>query len=197
MADRDTEFWNDLAPTYDEGPDHGMRDPSVRAAWLYLLRDHLPDAPSDIVDLGCGTGTLSVLLAHEGHRVRGVDSATRMVQAARAKAQHAGVSALFEHADAADPPYEAASCDVVLVRHVLWALLEPEVAVARWATLLRPGGRFVVIEGTWHTGGGLAVVDVTRLVGLHASSVTVHRLDDPALWGGPLTDERYLVVGTL
>jgi 2-polyprenyl-3-methyl-5-hydroxy-6-metoxy-1,4-benzoquinol methylase len=38
-----------------------------------------------VLDVGCGTGSLSALLAAAGHRVTGVDLAPRMIEQARAK----------------------------------------------------------------------------------------------------------------
>lgn len=121
MTDLGPDYWNAQATTFDQGPDHGLLDPDIRMAWRSLLLEHLPSAPVDLVDLGCGTGTLSVLLAREGYRVRGVDSAIEMVRAARRKAIAAGLGATFALGDAGDLPYTPSSCDVVLVRHVLWA----------------------------------------------------------------------------
>jgi SAM-dependent methyltransferase len=82
----------------------------------------------------------------------------------------------------------------VLVRHVLWAMPDPDAALARWVGLLVPGGRLVLVEGRWWTGGGLAAAEVEALVRRHRDEATVTPLDDPDLWGGPITDERYLVV---
>lgn len=56
-------YWDRQAATFDEDPDHGLRDPLVREAWTSLLLPLLPPAPASVVDLGCGTGSLSVLLA--------------------------------------------------------------------------------------------------------------------------------------
>ena len=184
------------AATYDDEPDHGLLDPCVRGAWLLLLRSHLPPCPADIVDLGCGTGTLSVLLVQEGYRVRGVDTAREMVRAARRKAAEADVCVTFELGDAGDPTYAPATCDVVLVRHVLWALPDPVRAIGRWVTLLRPGGRLVLIEGSWHTGGGISVGDCEQVLRRHRSTVVIKQLDDDNLWGGPIPDERYLALST-
>ena len=103
---------------------------------------------------GCGTGTLSLLLAEEGHAVTGVDFSPAMVERARAKAGHV---AAFHVGDAAEPPLEPAAYDVVLSRHVLWALPDPAAALERWIGLLGAGGRLVLVEGRWHTGGGLTV----------------------------------------
>ena len=145
-------YWDAEAARFDEEPDHGLRDPAVRAAWLALLRDHLPEPPVDVLDLGCGTGSLTLLAAELGHRVAGIDIAPAMVAAARTKLASAGASATVELGDAADPPGDAGTYDVVLARHVLWALPDPSAALARWVRLLRPGGRLVLVEGRWWTG---------------------------------------------
>lgn len=197
MTDHDEQrdYWDAEAPAFDDQPDHGLGDPATREAWRQLLAAHLPMPPADVVDLGCGTGTLSVLLAEAGHRVRGVDLSPAMVERARGKATDAGLEVGLAVGDAAHPPYDAASVDVVLCRHVLWALPEPAAVLARWVRLLRPGGRLVLVEGRWHTGGGIGAATCRGLVEAHADQVDVVPLTDEIYWGGPITDERYLVVG--
>jgi ubiquinone/menaquinone biosynthesis C-methylase UbiE len=189
-----TTFWDEQATTFDDEPDHGLRDPDVRAAWANLLLPLMPSSSSEVVDLGCGTGSLSVLLAEAGHRVRGVDSAVRMVAAASAKARAAGVEAEFVHGDAAEPPCAPASADVVLVRHVFWAMPDPAAALKAWVRLLRPAGRLVLVEGHWSTGAGLTADECEALVRGVREEATVTRLDDPAVWGREIDDERYLLV---
>ena len=186
--------WDREATTFDDEPDHGLRDSVTRDAWRRLLLAALPPAPADVADLGCGTGTLTVLLAEAGHRITGIDSATAMVAAARAKAAAAGVAVRLEAGDAAAPGLAAGSFDAVLCRHVLWALPDPDAALARWCGLLRPAGRLVLVEGCWSTGAGLTAAQTEALVRRHRDQVDVQPLTDPALWGRPVTDERYLVV---
>lgn len=147
-----------------------------------------------MVDLGCGTGTLSALLAQDGHRVRGLDFAPAMVDAARAKHTAARLDVEVVVADAGDPPYDEGSVDVVLVRHVLWAMPDPAQALRRWIALLRPGGRLVLVEGRWHTGGGIGAEDCAALVGAQREHVEVRLLPEEVFWGGPITDERYVLV---
>ena len=194
MRDTDRDFWDEQAATFDDEPDHGLGNDRTREAWRDLLVKHLPPAPADIVDLGCGTGTLSVLLAREGFRLRGLDFAGSMVAAAESKAASAGVDVAFAQGDAAEPPYKAGSCDVVLSRHVLWALPDPARALARWVGLLRPGGRLVLIEGQWFTGAGLSAAVCETLLREHREAVEVTFLRDPVYWGSEITDERYLAV---
>jgi SAM-dependent methyltransferase len=189
-------YWDSQAAQFDEAPDHGLRDPDTRAAWRELLLSLLPPPPADVLDVGCGTGTLMVLLAEAGFRVHGIDLSPRMVTAAQAKLAAAGVHATVNVADASEPPGAADAYDVVLSRHLLWALPDPGRAVRNWAQLLRPTGRLVLIEGRWHTGGGLSAAETTGLVRPWVTSVDVELLADPKLWGGPIRDERYVVVGT-
>jgi SAM-dependent methyltransferase len=188
-----SELWDSEAATFDDEPDHGLRDPAMRAAWLELLTAHLAPPPTRIADLGCGTGTLSVLLADAGYAVDGVDFSPEMVARARAKAAgRDGVT--FAVADAGTPPLEAAAYDAVLCRHVLWVLPDQPAALERWIGLLRPPGHLVLVEGLWHTGAGLKATRTEELLRGAGRQPTTYPLNDDVYWGGPITDERYLVV---
>ncbi|MEU3758894.1 class I SAM-dependent methyltransferase [Streptomyces albogriseolus] len=194
-TDPDGVDWDARAATFDEEPDHGLRDPRVRAAWAARLREWLPARPGDVLDLGCGTGSLSLLAAEQGHRVTGVDRSPAMVQLARQKL--AGRHAVFLTGDAARPPVDGERYDAVLVRHVLWTLPEPDRALRRWRDLLRPGGRLVLVEGVWGTVSpvGIPADRLTALLAPLTARVRVERLSgDPALWGREVDDERYAVV---
>lgn len=186
-------LWDAEAASFDEAADHGLRDPGTRAAWRELLLGLLPPAPARVADLGCGTGTLALLLADEGYTVDGVDLSPAMVALARAKAAGRPDVTVVE-ADASAPPLAPASYDVVLSRHVLWAMPAPEEALRRWAGLLVPDGLLVLVEGSWHTGAGLAARRTEKLLdGLGRPHRTRH-LPEAVLWGREIDDERYVVV---
>lgn len=187
--------WDAAATTFDDEPDHGLRDPDVRLAWADRLRAWLPPRPCDVLDLGCGTGSLSLLAAEQGHRVTGVDLSPAMVALARAKL--AGRDAVFLVGDAAAPPVGEDRFDTVLVRHVLWALPDPGRALRHWRELLRPGGRLVLVEGVWGTVSpvGIPADRLTALLAPLAGQAGVERLsDEPRLWGRAVEDDRYAVV---
>ncbi|MCB0003845.1 MAG: methyltransferase domain-containing protein, partial [Anaerolineae bacterium] len=78
--------WDLAAAAFDQEPDHGLRSPLVRAAWTALLSRWLPDRDVAILDTGCGTGSLSVVMAGLGHRVTGIDLSPAMIAQARTKA---------------------------------------------------------------------------------------------------------------
>lgn len=188
------EAWDREAAEFDSEADHGLRDPAVRQAWDALMGRLLPEAPARVVDMGCGTGSLSVLLAERGYAVTGVDLSPKMLAVAQAKAQTAGVVVDFGLADATDPDLPTGSFDVVLSRHVIWALPDPGAAFRRWLRLLSPGGTVVMVEGRWSTGAGLTAAALRELVEKDASEVTVETLSDPRLWGKRISDERYALV---
>jgi SAM-dependent methyltransferase len=184
------ELWDREAASFDDEADHGLADPRTRAAWRHLLLEVLPPAPARVADLGCGTGTLTRLLTDEGYAVDGLDFSPEMIRRARAKVPEA----TFTVGDAADPALEPAAYDVVLSRHVLWAMPEPVAAFARWVRLLKPDGMVVLVEGRWGTGAGLTAVDAERIVRTARAEVAVRPMPEAVYWGKEIQDERYLLI---
>jgi ubiquinone/menaquinone biosynthesis C-methylase UbiE len=118
--------WNRRAAHYDEDFGHSIRTPAERAAWDRILDLVLPAAHAlEALDIGCGTGFLSLELGSRGHRVTGVDFAPLMIAQARRKAAERHVAIRFEEADAEQLPFPAASFDTAVSRHLLWTLPNP------------------------------------------------------------------------
>jgi hypothetical protein len=67
-------------------------------------------------------------------------------------------------------------------------------ALEAWLRLLLPGGLLLLVEGRWSTGAGLTAQEAGQAVLRHRTDATITALTDPALWGAPVTDERYLLV---
>lgn len=204
-------YWNAAAPDFDAEPDHGLRSPETRAAWAELLTGRLPAHPADVLDVGCGTGSLSLLTAEAGHRVTGVDLSSRMIEQARAKFAAAGLAGRFLVGDAAVPPTGDERFDVLLCRHLVWTLPDPCAALREWTGRLRPGGTLILVEGRWRESGqagveyvagaetlpwhgGVSAADLSAAVRPLVTDLCVEPLTEkPALWGGQVTDERYIL----
>ncbi len=190
-------YWDDAAESFDREPDHGLADPLVRHSWINLLTRSLPHTQASVVDIGCGTGSLSLIAAELGHTVTAIDVSPAMIRRAEAKARAAQQDVTFNVMDAADPQLPAGAHEVVMCRHVLWALPEPSKVLERWTRLLTPGGRLILIEGYWHTDVGLHAEQVVNALPSSLTDVRVENLSDaPKLWGAEVTDERYLVVAS-
>jgi len=153
MADQNTNlensriFWDNAATTFDNEPDHGLRQPAIRQAWMTLLQTTLLPSLTTVLDIGCGTGSLSLVLTDLGHTVTGVDFSPEMIARATEKATHATSPIQFRVMDASQPDFPAQHFDAIVCRHLLWALPQPEDALQRWVELLKPQGRLILIEG--------------------------------------------------
>lgn len=192
------QYWDGAAATFDDEPDHGLRDPLVRQAWLDLLLPWLPESPATLLDIGCGTGSLTVLLAELGYTLTGIDLSSAMLAQAQAKAQKAGQAIVFHVMEATNPALPAHAFDLILCRHLLWALPAPHQVLQNWGHLLKPGGRLLLIEGYWHTGGGLHAQEVIAALPSTMTNVVVQPLNtQPVLWGGAVSDERYLIIADM
>ncbi len=187
--------WDEAADSFDNEPDHGLRNEVVRTAWTALLHSHLPAPPASILDIGCGTGSLSVVLAELGHHVIGIDLSPAMITLARQKAASKGYAIQFQVMDAAFPQFEAQQFEVIVCRHLLWALPDKEQVLQRWADLLKPDGRFLLVEGFWHTGAGLHTDEIVSALPVGMTQIAIQDLAaQPDLWGSKVTDERYMIV---
>jgi SAM-dependent methyltransferase len=189
------QYWDTQADTFDQEPDHGLHDPGVLAAWTTLLTQALPFPPASVLDIGCGTGSISLLLARRGYNVTGIDLSEAMIARATAKTHAAGYDLPFRVMDAFTPSLSPRQFDVIVCRHLLWALPDPALALERWVALLVPGGRLVLIEGVWGTGAGLPSQQIVAALPALCPCVTVSNLSrQSALWGRDVTDERYLIL---
>ena len=188
-------YWDGAAERFDDEPDHGLADPAARRAWTDLLAKLLPGEQANVLDVGCGTGSLSLVAAGLGHRVTGIDVSPEMIRRAEAKTRSAGRNVTFSVMDAANPSLAAGDYNVLMCRHVLWALPEPAAVLERWTRLLAPGGRLVLIEGYWHTNAGLHADQVVSALPPSMTGVVVEYLSDQSeLWGGVVADERFAMV---
>ncbi len=204
------QHWDRRAADFDLEPSHGLITDAQAHAWRRLIARFAGTEPLDVLDIGCGTGFLSLLFAAQGHRVTGADVAPTMLARARDKATAQELAINFIEADVETLDLAAASQDLVVERHVIWTLPHPEVALDTWRRLLRPGGRLILIEGHWGPAerreeynqiydclplfGGRPSSEMTRLVRAHGfASVSVEPLMDPALWTAPPDHPCYLL----
>jgi hypothetical protein len=71
---------------------------------------------------------------------------------------------------------------------------DPAATLRRWIGLLEPGGRLVLVEGSWSTGAGLTATRTVELVESTGREAELTMLPEAAYWGREIDDERYVVV---
>jgi SAM-dependent methyltransferase len=192
------QYWDNEAGTFDDEPDHGLKDPVVLTAWTGLLQSWQPAPLAKLWDIGCGTGSLSIVLAKLGHQVTGIDLSPKMIAQARAKAAKAGLPISFEVMGAAQPKFPKHSFNGLVCRHVLWMLPDLTAVLKTWNDLLKPGARVLLIEGFWHTGGGLHAEELLAALPSRWQNISVVDLSARAeFWGKEVSDERYAIMAEL
>ncbi len=201
------QHWGQRAATFDDAPNHGLHSDEQTSGWLERLRAWSELGMLEVLDVGCGTGFLALLLAQLGHTVTGVDIASAMLDRAREKASAQGLTVEFRLSDGDQLPFPDASFDLVVERHVIWTMPEPARALEDWLRVLRAGAHLVLVEGDWRSTGHpdyASIRDALPLYGGRPSgelkvvvekagfvNVSVEPLDDAVLWGSTPERERY------
>jgi ubiquinone/menaquinone biosynthesis C-methylase UbiE len=141
--------WDISSKDYDSHEGHGIKSKEERDAWKRILSYAFPGSSLDILDVGCGTGELSLVLAEMGHDVVGIDLSEKMLSCARDKAKYLGLDVDFLVEDAENLKFPDASFDGIISRHVMWTLPHPKAAFEEWKRVLRNGGYLSAIDGEW------------------------------------------------
>jgi SAM-dependent methyltransferase len=125
-------------------------DDQARTLTDLLHHDTAYPAGSKVLEMGCGVGAQTVILARSspGAAITSVDISPNSIAAARTAVEGEGFDHVTFHvADIFDLPYPEGSFDHVFICFVLEHLSQPERALAVAFRMLRPGGTLTVIEG--------------------------------------------------
>jgi SAM-dependent methyltransferase len=113
---------------------------------LGLLQD-LP-AGADVVELGCGTASVSSWIARAGLRPVAVDISRKQLDVAARLQQEHGLAFPLIHANAEDVPYDADSFDLAISEYGASLWCEPHRWLAEADRLLRPHGGLVFVTNS-------------------------------------------------
>jgi len=135
---------------------HRWRTAANSAAYVVpLLRPGM-----DVLDIGCGPGTITVELARltAPGRTIGIDAADEVIEAARALGEDDSPARVeFRTGDVMQLPFADGSFDVVHAHQVMQHLADPVGALREMARVCRPGGIVAARDGdyeamTWYPG---------------------------------------------
>ena len=137
----DAEFWNQAAEKYAAQP---VGDVPAWERKQEITKSHLrPDAT--VLDVGCGTGSLALLLAPHCAHVHGLDVSSEMVRIANEKKASEGIDNVTFHQGTLDEPtpFEPQQFDVVCAYSILHLVDDRRGTLQTMVELLQPGGVFI------------------------------------------------------
>jgi SAM-dependent methyltransferase len=104
--------------------------------------------PDSALDLGCGSGGLTLELARRGAAATGVDTSAQALAEASQRARAAGIDVTFAHADIDEAlPFPDRAFEAVTSRLALMIARDPAATLREAARVVRPGG--VVVTAVW------------------------------------------------
>ena len=108
---------------------------------------------SRVLDLGCGPGSLTLLLARHCDTVIGIDADPAMIEAARSAAGAAGVPVDWRVGSSFDLESSLAPLDLVTIARAFhW--MDREATLCTLDTLIAPGGAIALVNTELHDLGG-------------------------------------------
>lgn len=145
------QYWNSRAEGYTLSNREELEDEHRVFLWEQQIRRALNGRICrHVLDVGCGPGFFSVLLARLGYEVTAVDYTENMLAEARKNAVHYGVDIDFRRMDAQKLDFEDGIFDLVISRNVLWNLEQPEQAYREWFRVLKPNGTVMNFDGNFY-----------------------------------------------
>lgn len=149
-------YWANRASSYSL-QHQGELAGTQHAAWAQELDQHLlPYAANNdrstlrVLDIGCGPGFFSILLAELGYSLTAIDYTASMLKQAKENALRCSQAITFQQMDAENLEFENASFDAIVSRNLTWNLPHPSNAYHEWNRVLRPGGVLLNYDANWY-----------------------------------------------
>lgn len=140
-------YWNMRAEGYSASNRTELESEAVQT-WMETIMRYAPEGESlSVLDIGCGPGFFSIIMAQNGHRVTSVDYSDEMLKQAMKNAEDYGVVIKCQRMDAQNLEFEDESFDLIITRNVMWCLEQPERAYKEWLRVLRKGGKIINCDG--------------------------------------------------
>lgn len=181
------------APDWGDGAYEAFSSELAPAA-AHLVDVAAPQEGERVIDLGCGDGNATILLAASGASVTAVDPSARLLQLAVARCARAGHDIAWAQGSAEALPLPDASAQLVVSNFGVIFTADAPTAVAEVLRVLERGGRFVY--SAWRPAGGIyEAAQLMRQVLRERASGDAAAIPVPPAWHEPHTWLADLVPG--
>lgn len=158
-------YWEKRSESFLEQRRSELANP-IAKRWMKEIEKQIPAGRRlKILDVGCGAGFFSILLAKEGHEVFGIDLTPEMIENAIQLAEEENADCCFQVMDAENPMFADETFDVVISRNLTWTLPNAEHAYGEWMRVLKTGGVLLNFDANY---GKEDVADTKGLLEAHA-----------------------------
>lgn len=149
--DKMTAFWTENSKTYGNWI-RGQLQNSTRNPVEYTIHKLNPTGCKlRILDMGIGAGFTAVTAALMGHEVVGIDTCKAMLAEADRTAKMFNTEISLVECDAHTLHPELGMFDMVIAENTIYNFCYPDKALNSCLSLLKPGGRFAMIEFDYST----------------------------------------------
>lgn len=140
------DYWNQRSFGYSlDNQEELLND---QEKWIELINHYLKiNKGMKVLDLGCGPGFFSVLLANFGCQVIGIDYSDKMLEEARKNAEKFEVNIEFQKMDVQDLAFQDEAFDLIITRNVTWNLEKPVQAYKEIWRVLKNKGHLLNADG--------------------------------------------------
>jgi SAM-dependent methyltransferase len=143
------DYWDIRSESYNGAASSSVEEEGAWTGSLDLLINGKKPGRSvkAVLDVGTGSGFLARKLSCMGFYVTGIDISRGMLSQA-GKFKGGDLHDLCQ-GDAENLPIKSGSFDLVISRHLIWTLPDPQKAVLEWVRVLKEGGMIMAIDGNW------------------------------------------------
>lgn len=169
--ERIVHYWGKRSESFCDQRRSELHNP-IADRWMTEIKKMVPALSREeskeklkILDVGCGTGFFTILLARLGHEVTGIDLTPEMIMYAKLLAQEENVDCRFTVMDAEHLDFPDENFDLVISRNLTWVLPDVSQAYKEWTRVLKKGGMLLNFDANY---GADDFSDVSALPHHHA-----------------------------
>lgn len=163
--ERIVRYWGKRSDSFLEQRRAELKSP-LGIRWMKEIASQIPTERNlKILDVGCGSGFFSILLAGQGHDVTGTDLTPEMIHHATLLAEEEKTPCTFYIMDAENLDFADETFDVVISRNLTWTLPNAEKAYQEWIRVLKKDGILLNFDANY---GNSNFTDTSQLPKGHA-----------------------------